>query len=134
MKGFVIAKPTKDAFTANSEDDYVNTANPILKVLDIQRGSVTMTAADATTPGITVKVPYSLNYKPFIQVFAERKPPGNFRIVLSSNQTITTDVIYVISYVEDNSFSIKFVSLGGDPTGVYRYVYYIFGDESEIDG
>lgn len=133
MKGFIIAKPGKDATTANAEDDYVNTLDPILKVIDVQRGSVAMSAADAVTQGIQVKVPHNLSYKPFIQVYAQHQPGGNFRIVLSTNQVISTDVIYVISYVEDKTFTIQFTSLGADPTGVYKYIYYVFGDESEAD-
>lgn len=133
MEGFIIAKPGKDAATANAEDDYVNTQYPILKVIDTQRGSVTMTAADAVTQGIQVKIPYNLSYKPFIQVYAQHTPGGNFRIVLSTNQTISNDVIYVISWVEDDSFTIQFTSLGADPTGVYKYIFYVFGDESVAD-
>lgn len=133
MNGFIIAKPGKDALKSRPVDDYVNTNNPILKVVTPKKDQVEMSAADALTSGITVQIPHNLGYKPFIQVFAERKPVGNFRIVLSSNQTISDDVIYVISYVENNSFTIRFTSLGGDPTGVYRYVYYVFADEAEVD-
>lgn len=129
MNGFVIAKPKKDATTANAEDDYVSTKDPILKVFKVDQGTVSFGNELNTTKDIPIPHPFS--YKPFIQVYAERIPGLNLSLVQSTNQVATGELVAVVSFVQDSTFTIRFISLSSDPTGIYRYLYYIFLDDAE---
>lgn len=124
MNGFIIAKPKKDAETANAEDDYVSTKDPILKVFDSDQGTVAFGNELSTTRDVVIN--HNLNYKPFVQAYAERIPSLNLSLVQSTNQVATNELVAVISFVNDTTFTIRFISLSSDPTGTYHYFYYIF--------
>lgn len=129
MNGFVIAKPKKDATTANPEDDYVSTKAPVLKVAKIVPGSIDFGNELSTTKDVVVT--HGFNYKPFVQIYAERIPGLNLSLVQSTNQVATGELVAVVSFINDATFTIRFISLSSDPTGTYHYFYYIFEDSTQ---
>lgn len=132
MIGFKLAKPGFSATEASVADTYVNTDAPILKVAQRGNGSITFNVGETNTSK-DLKIPYNLSYKPLVQAFAERKPLGNMCLVQSIVQRASTDVIAVISLVDDKNLVLRFTSSLTDPAGVYRYLYYIFYDEAIDD-
>lgn len=132
MKGFIIAKPNIDGLKARENDDYVTTKAPILKIALRGKDKISFAAADAGNSK-SIAIPHNLGYKPLVQIFADRKPLTRMRLVSSTIQTVTGDLLHAISYVEDNTFTIRFTAFDvvGDPTGQYRYFWYVFFDESE---
>lgn len=132
MKGFIIAKPGFSADEASITDTYVNTEAPILKVAKRGDGSVAFSVTETNT-NKDVKIAHGLSYKPIIQAFAERKPNGNMCLVQSIVQVASTDVISVISFVDNKNVTLRFSSGAADPTGVYHFLFYIFYDEAADD-
>lgn len=130
--GFVIAKPKIDAEKALITETYANTDAPILKVMERGGGTVSFGVSETSTTK-EVKIPYALDYRPLIQAFCERKPGGNMQLMQSTNQMLSVDVIAGISIVDVDDVLLRFISTATVPTGTYRYLYYIFFDESEDD-
>lgn len=132
--GFVIAKPGFNATDAEETETYVTTKAPILKVAQRGTGKIAFGLADAGTSK-SVVINHNLGYRPLVQIFCEHKPGSRLSLVASTIVTIVGDKIHAVSFVDEDTFTIRFTAFDaiGDPTGEYKYYYYVFFDDSEQD-
>lgn len=129
MKGLIIAK---DGFNVSGSivDDYVNTETPLLKVDQRGRGNITYISSE-TNIRKDVVINHGLGYAPHVQAFAERSPNGSMRMVQSTQQVASTDTMTCIIFVTEQTFTLRFFSTAVDPTGSYRYFFYVFLDKAD---
>lgn len=130
-KGLIIAK---DGFNVSGSvaDDYVNTETPLLKVAQRGQSSISYVSVETNTTK-NVVINHGLGYRPHVQAFAERSPNGSLRLVQSTSQVASTDTMTCVILIEKQTFTLRFLSTAVDPTGSYRYFYYIFLDKVEND-
>lgn len=128
--GIKIAKPSFDV-SADSENLYVDSDTPILKIAFRGDGIMSFTSADAGTFKQVV-IDHNLGYLPQYAVFAEVNPSsGEARLVSSSQIGFAGDVLVGTSAITVSQLAIKLSDRNvTDPTGDYRYLYQIYFDRA----
>lgn len=151
-RGIQIAKPGKKV-TGNSEDLYVDSDTPILKVA-LQgsgvmisdgvtraakwRGDFPGETTDDLTHGyfFTVTIPHDLKYTPTFIAYAELIP-GARRVYLTALSQGVSDGILAGAICYKDRLELNFTPITGGfhldqppPAGEYGYAFYIFVDEA----
>lgn len=127
-KGIRLTKADQDISDAASDEFYIDTDNPLLKLYKASRGSQHFNGT--LNEFYTITIPHNLGYRPMYFLFADRIPGAKRRIVTNIDNSIGNPSIFVnLQRCDTQIIEFTMGFLGGTPlSGDYGYNYFIYYD------
>lgn len=128
-KGIKVAKENKDVQKASSDELYLSTDTPLLKLYKSDSGSQAFIGS-GSAESYTITIPHLLGYIPVVLMFADRSPSSQRRVVMAVESNIGNTSISAGMVVNDSSIILTLSAFPNTALpGVYGYNYFIYYDK-----
>lgn len=134
IDGLKIAKSGNDVSKASTNNMYIDTTTPLLKIFNIVRGAFVFNANFGSFQSFII--PHNLGYVPACLLFMERVQGGNRQLVTTQdtdfNDSFNIKTILVGGSPNNESFIVEVSNGGKGPgigSGTYGWTFIVFYDE-----